>query len=230
LGAASAAFVLAFASKEIPGLRDRCPWRDDPYDAVLSFGLLLLPPLIGIGLIRWQRHRGGDMPPYAREQIRRTLAAALIVASACAFAALIATALASPSVDAANAGVFAVTAAFACARAGVSLLRAWQVDRAPFDRADATDLVDDVAFLAPGRIGPLAERLADARHGPRRKPLTWALAATVAAGAGFDAWHAVREGPWADASAAFAFGVLGAATAVIVLALSSWLMVLRRSG
>lgn len=43
-------FAASFASKEIPGVYAVSPWRDDPYDAFVSFALIFMPALLAVGI------------------------------------------------------------------------------------------------------------------------------------------------------------------------------------
>jgi len=85
------------------------------------------------------------------------------------------------------------------------------------------DVVDDALSLATdisARIGlgrPVSavagwiERFLDGSPlSPRRHRLLFGVLVALAAGAAFDAWHAIAEGPWGAAEALVIFGLLAA--------------------
>jgi hypothetical protein len=74
----------------------------------------------------------------------------------------------------------------------------------------ATDIARPLGLRRPARSAADAiERFLDGSTvSPRRHRVLFGLVLAVAAAIAFDAWHAIREGPWASAAVAVIFGVL----------------------
>jgi hypothetical protein len=188
----AAASVMAFAllwllTTQVKDVRAQSPFADDPWDAFATYAAIFLPFVAGPTWIRSLRHRGPVLPaPTARRII--TLAAALAALALVARA----TRVASISADA-------------------------DISADAFE----PDLVDDLLVLATDVARPFGlrrpvhgaadaiERFLDGSTiSPRRHRLLFGIALALAAGIAFDAWHAIREGPWAAPGVALIFGVL----------------------
>lgn len=82
---ASLGIVAVFAavtaiSKETPALDLRRPWQDDPYDVAVSLDFVILPLLVGIGVLRVQLCRRNEPLPARRLlDLLRVASAALAV-------------------------------------------------------------------------------------------------------------------------------------------------------
>ncbi|MFF2080258.1 hypothetical protein ACFVXG_36550 [Kitasatospora sp. NPDC058162] len=71
----------AYATTQARALRAASPWQADPYDAVVSFTLFLVPALAGLTAVRARLCRGGGpQPGYRVDQLLRAarLGAALV--------------------------------------------------------------------------------------------------------------------------------------------------------
>ncbi len=85
---AAALAVVAFwtlfvFSAEVPAVRFHGPWAEDPCDAAVSFGALLIPVLAVITFVRCQRWRGPNpMPASAVQQVLRGVGMMLLAIGA----------------------------------------------------------------------------------------------------------------------------------------------------
>jgi hypothetical protein len=242
LAVAVLCFAFVFASKEVPALAAHSPWADDPYDAVVSYALVLIPAATAVALIRLRRHAPPPVaiPAHARAQIRRasTLALALaLVAVASTLAASLAGA-GRATRDSRTASMITIAgfAFLACLGACWAIAGALRYDDGHFEPGEAPDLIDDLQALLVPTEGATAVRLrlaralaaaADVRLGVRHHPRLWAGGLAILAGTALDGWHAWREGPWANVSGVLVFGALGACNVLVLALLSSWLMLVR---
>ncbi|MBV2153068.1 hypothetical protein [Kitasatospora sp. SUK 42] len=64
--------AFAYVTTQVRPLRAASPWRADPYDAVVSFTLFLVPALAGLSAVRaWLCRGGGPQPGYRVDQLLR---------------------------------------------------------------------------------------------------------------------------------------------------------------
>lgn len=232
---AAAASVVAFAllwllTTQVSAVRAISPFADDPWDAFASYAAIFLPFVAGPTWIRSLRHRG---PILALSTARRicwgsAVAALIVVVAAAADVHAIAT-IGWPADVGRVAGLLTslIGVALATGLAAVALVaKAVRVAAAsPAPEADPStfepDLVDDLLVLATDVARPLglrrpARSAADAIErfldgstmSPRRHQLLFGVALAIVAAITFDAWHAIREGPWASLGAAVVFGIL----------------------
>lgn len=180
---AGAVFVaVTWAMKELPPVYASAPWRDDPYDAVVSFSILLLPVLLGLCAIRVPLCRRDSALPVRRAIDLLRASRALVGLMAVTLAAEWASVVVGRG-GAAFVGVQAVLTV-ACAAA------AWEVRRASrarvVERGSQPDWLADALVLAPGAEG-VVRRI-------RRRPVVAAAAVAVAFGAAVAGVQAVVEG------------------------------------
>ncbi|MFJ9694321.1 hypothetical protein [Kitasatospora sp. NPDC101183] len=94
LALALAFTAFAYTTTQLRALRSGSPWQGDPYDAVVTFTLFLVPALAGLSTARaWLCRGGAPQPGYRVDQLLRaarlaTLLVALTVATDAAAAAL----------------------------------------------------------------------------------------------------------------------------------------------
>jgi hypothetical protein len=210
-------------------VRIASPLGTDPYDAVVSAVILVLPLVAVPTAVRLLTHRGNaPVPPAAARAVLAgclTGLACMAVALVGCTAALAAAPAGSPplvgSVLLGASAVAAVAAAGLALRA-VELWRPAVARLRALPAAARPDLADELATLAasllPGsvvaRTAAWLDRGLDVwRASPRRHP--WAAVGTLAWGAGLlvAQWHAVREGPWSGVDHALVFA---ATVAVLV--------------
>lgn len=235
--------ALCLGTTTVHAVRITSPWSGDPYDAVVSCVIVVLPLVALPTAVRLLAHRrAGPIPVAAARAVVAGCAAGL----ACMSVALVACTAALTAVSEgppAVAEVLLALSAGAGVVAGALTLRAEELWRLAFERlarmpsAARPDLTDELATLLasllPGsalaRAAAWLDRGLDAwRASPRRHP--WAAVVVVAWGAGvaLAEWHAVREGPWAGLQPALVFAatvavMVGSALAVGVV----WLGLLR---
>jgi hypothetical protein len=231
---AAACAVLAYAvlwvlSTQVAAIRAISPFADDPWDVVASYAAIFLPVVAGATWIRSLRHRDAVLPDATARRIRwgSGLAAAIVLVAA----GVDAEAIAATGFPAA-AGIGAAALTGLVAASGLLAILALVLDvRAAAIRPDRTtfstaepDIVDDALALATDVAGLVGirrpvERLAAAIEAfldgsplsPRRHRLAFGVVVALAAAVAFDVWHALREGPWIDATVPLIFGLLIAA-------------------
>jgi hypothetical protein len=238
--------ALYIATTRVQAVRITSPLGSDPYDAVVSAAVLVLPIVAVPTAVRLLAHRGtASVPPAAA----RAVLAGCVTGLICITAALVACtgALAAGPIGIPRFAVaLLVASAVAVVLAGALAFRAHEQWRPAVARlrslpaAARPDFADEVATLAaslwPGgvvaRTAAWLDRGLDVWRGsPRRHP--WAAVVTTAWAAGcvVAQWHAVREGPWEGPAAAIVFAatvaaLVGAGLAAGVL----WLGLLRPAG
>ena len=248
--------ALSLSTTQIRAIRSVVPWADDPYDAVVSFAMLLLPLVVLVTLVRSVRYRGvREIPGAARRRIHR--GAWLAVVAVLAGVASDTIALASGGMPAAPvAATVAVVALLAVtAIVGITatvLLRDAAHSAGPVaptttaPAATEPDAMDDTLALLLDASALLRNRarrasrvldravaagalfLERSRLSPRRHPMVAALIVALCGGLAAAGWHALVEGPWASPVAAAIFGGLAAAGILAALGgLSGYLRLVR---
>jgi hypothetical protein len=245
--AAEAMFAaLCLVTTQVHAVRLTNPWNADPYDAVVSSVILVLPVVALPTLVRLLAHRGPALVPAAAA---RAVLAGCLTGLGCMAAALMACTAALSGAEG-GVPVLAVVLLAGSAAAGVAatglVLRArelWSPALTRLDRVPAAarpDLADEIATLTasllpgsvPARIAAWLDKGLDAwRLSPRRHPWAAVVAVAAAAGALVAQWHALREGPWAGALPALVFATAVAVTVGAGLAAGvAWLGLLRPAG
>ncbi len=198
-------------AKEIPALYAPQPWREDPYDALVSFDLVAVPVLVAASAVRVALCRRAEPLPVVRGQDLLRASAVLLglmtLTLAAEWAAVLLDPLGLPStgISRAEVGVLA-----ALSVAALVAWAAWRTAarRAPSARAGPgpdPDWLADALTLGrrtAGRLGPLAvpgRRLVDAVDHlvvarVRARPLAAAAVFSLAAGAALDVPKVVLEG------------------------------------
>jgi hypothetical protein len=223
--------VLFGATTQIKAIRAASPFGDDPWDVVVSYGAIFLAMVVGVTVVRSLSHRGPHLEPVVAARIRTGVAMALLtigVTLASDTAALLLLPLPDPAARgdgraALIVGLLALSIATTALAAAV-LVRTRSkaiTNLSPADSAEP-DIIDDLLELArdgarilpPVRsiVGHLTsgiERfLAASAVSPRRHRIAFGVVGALAAGLAYDAWHAIREGPWESALALALFTVL----------------------
>jgi hypothetical protein len=238
--------ALCLVTTQVQAVRVTNPWNADPYDAVVSSVILVLPVVALPTLVRLLAHRGPALVPTAAA---RAVLAGCLSGLGCMAAALLAcTAALLGAVDGIPvlAAALLVGSAFAGIAATGLVLRArelWLPALARLEHVPAAarpDLADELATLTasvlpgsvPARLAAWLDRGLDAwRLSPRRHPWAAVVAAASAAGILLAQWHAMREGPWAGARPALVFAGAVAVTVGAGLAVGvAWLGLLRPAG
>jgi hypothetical protein len=227
----------------VHAVRITSPWGADPYDAVVSCAIMVLPLVAFPTAVRLVAHRRSPSLPAAAA---RAVLAGCLTGLACMAVALVACSAALTGVpDAAPPLARAlltasVVAGVVAARLTLGARARWQPALARLGHLPAAarpDLADEIAALVasllPGSL--LAQGAAWLDRGldvwrisPRRHP--WAAVVTTAWGAGvlLAEWHAMREGPWAGLRPALVFAGTVAVTVGVALAVGVvWLGLLR---
>jgi hypothetical protein len=218
--------VLWLLSTQVKDIRAFSPFADDPWDGVATYSAIFLPFVAGATWIRSLRHRSPLLPAATASRIRwgSGLAAAIVLLAAGVDAQAI-LALGFPSGAGAIAPVLTVLVALSAvlAAGGLALtLRASRIAVASTPQEGIEpDVVDDAFGLAGELAGVVGlgrpvERLTSALEGfldgspisPRRHRVAFGLVLALAVAIAFDAWHAIREGPWAQAWVPVLFGSL----------------------
>jgi hypothetical protein len=228
---ASAAAVVAFAAlwllaTQVKWIRAWSPFADDPWDAVMTYAAMFLPFVAGPTWIRSLAHRDPILPPATARRIRwgAGLAAGLVALAAAVDVQAILTIGFEPGAGrirlvlgslVAGTLVLGVIALVVDARAARV---AGRVEAAP---ATEPDVVDDLVALAAEiggsvglerpieRVGGRVERFLEASAwSPRRHRIAFGVVLALLAAVAFDAWHALREGAWANATVPLVFGSL----------------------
>ena len=215
--------LLYLVSAQVGWARAASPFGDDPWDIVVSYSAILLPIGVGATFVRSISHRGPHLESATARRIRTGVAISLgiiginVVTDALA---LITVPLPDPAAvtDGRQALLIGlvVAAGLAATVAGAFLVRAREVksEAVAFDTTTEPDLLDDLLGLAgqvPGvarLVRPLDRFLATSGASPRRHRLIFGLLVALLAGAAFDLWHALREGPWASPAVLVLFATL----------------------
>lgn len=232
---AAAASVVAFAvlwlvTTQVKDLRAVSPFADDPWDAFATYAAIFLPFVAGPTWVRSLRHHGPLLPPSTARRIRwGSGVAAFIVALAAAADVHAILTVGWPADAGVAAGRLTALIGVALAAALASLVLVARATRMASTSADGNvttgafepDLVDDLLVLATDVARPLGlrrpvrsaadaiERFLDGSTiSPRRHRLLFGLTLALTAAIVFDAWHAIREGPWASPGVAVVFGIL----------------------
>ncbi|HEY3506384.1 MAG TPA: hypothetical protein VGN37_26790 [Actinocatenispora sp.] len=232
--------AFAAATTQVRGLRAHSPWRDDPYDVVVSFTQLLVPVLaVALAIRLAGRHAAGT-----RELLRggRVLVGMVAVTAA---ADWVAVALRTHGHGWGGTGRWLVAAlavvTLAVATTAAVLRRATRrtVHSGPAPDATAPDWADGVLDgigTVVGRwrpAGPLARWLTDVvvggRYGLRRHRLAAAVLVAIVVSAGFTLTEAIGDGlgphPATAAAARVAIGTACLLAALIPI--NAYLGVLR---
>lgn len=215
--------VLWVVSTQIESIRANSPFSDDPWDFVASYSSIFLPVVAGATWIRSLRHREDVLPAATARRIRWGSAASVaIVLAAVATDVLAIATVPVPESSQIIAILVAISAAFAIP-AAVLQVNAFAPVGPAADDPNEPDVVDDALVLATevsGWIGlrrPVGavvrwfqEFLDGSPLSPRRHRLAFGILVAVAAGVGFDIWHAIAEGPWSTVGALLLIGALTA--------------------
>jgi hypothetical protein len=232
---AAAAAVVAFGllwllTTQVAAIRALSPFAYDPWDVFASYAAIFLPFVAGSTWIRSLRHRGPVLAASTARRIRwgSTVAVLIVVVAATVDLHAIVT-VGWPADAGVTAGQLTALIAVALAAGLGSLaltVRATRLaTRSDEANADAEafepDVVDDLLVLATDVARPLGlrrpardaadaiERFLDgSTMSPRRHRWLFGVALALAAAIAFDAWHAIREGPWASPGVAVMFGIL----------------------
>jgi hypothetical protein len=239
---ASVAYAALFiVTTQVKIVRAASPFGHDPWDVVVSYGVIFLAIVVGATGVRSLRHRECWLEPTIAARIRTGVAMALVTigltlasdVSALVFARLPESEAAADGRLALIAGLIVVSGATAIVATALLIRAAGIAARATtsLGAADAAepDVLDDLlglardgaALLPP--IRTLVNRLTAFVDGflstspasPRRHRLAFGIVAAVGAGLAFDVWHAIVEGPWGSL---FALGLFAVLTAGGVLA------------
>jgi hypothetical protein len=235
--------ALCLVTTSVHAVRITSPWGADPYDAVVSCAIIVLPLVALPTAVRLLAHRGAA--PVAPAAARAVLAGCLagLVCMAVALIACSAALSGAPEGQSPVAGVLLVASAAAgvvAARLTLAARAQWQPALARLRRVPAAarpDLADEIATLVasllPGSLLARAAARLDRgldvwRISPRRHPWTTVVTAAWGAGVLLAEWHAMREGPWAGLRPALVFAGAVAVTVGFALAIGVvWLGLLR---
>jgi hypothetical protein len=238
--------ALCVVTTRAQAVRIRSPLGGDPYDAVISAAVLVLPIVAVPTAVRLVAHRGAaSVPPAAARAVLAGCVTGLICMAGALVACTAALAGTSIGLPAVAVGLLAASAVAALLAGGLAV-RAhaqWRPALARLRQLPAAarpDLADELATLAaslwPGstlaRAAAWLDRGLDVWRGsPRRHPWAAVVAAAWAAGCVVAQWHAFREGPWEGLAPAIVFAgtvaaLVGAGLAAGVL----WLGLLRPAG
>lgn len=203
--------ALCVATMRSHAVRITSPLGADPYDAVVSAVILVLPIVAVPTAVRLLAHRGAASVPPA---VARAQLAGCLTGLGCMAAALVACTAALAGSDqgmtTVDLALLAACAVAAVVAAGLALGAhdQWRPALARLRHLPAAarpDLADEVATLVaslwPGsllaRVAAWLDRGLDVwRASPRRHPWAAVVAAAWAAGWVVAQWHALREGPW----------------------------------
>jgi len=215
--------VLWVVTTQIRAVRDLSPFSDDPWDYVASYASIFLPVVAGATWVRSLRHRGPTLPAATGRRIRWGSAASVAIVLAAVVTDIVAIATVPIAGSPAIIGILVALTGVIAVGAAVLQLVAFRSSGDGSDDAIEPDVVDDALSLATdisGRIGlgrPVGavagwiERFLDGSPlSPRRHRLLFGIVVALAAGAAFDVWHAIVEGPWAAVEVLVIFGLLTA--------------------
>jgi hypothetical protein len=235
--------ALCLETTSVHAVRITSPWGADPYDAVVSCAIMVLPLVALPTAVRLLAHRRSAVLPAAAA---RAVLAGCLTGLVCMAVALVAcsaalTGVPDGALPPARALLTAsVVAGVVAARLMLGARTQWQPALARLGhlpRAARPDLADEIAALVasllPGsllaQVAAWLDRGLDVwRISPRRHP--WAAVVTTAwcAGVLLAEWHAMREGPWAGLRPALVFAGTVAVTVGVALAVGVvWLGLLR---
>jgi hypothetical protein len=239
----SAAAVVAFAvlwvvATQVKWIRAWSPFADDPWDAVMTYAALFLPFVAGPTWIRSLAHRDPILPPAIARRIRwgAGLAAALVAIAAAADVQAILTVGFEPGAGGIRIVLGGLVLGMLVLATGALVVDAraarlaGRIDAIP---AIEPDVVDDLVALAAElggsvglerpieRAGGRVERFLEvSAWSPRRHRIAFGVVLALMAAVAFDAWHAMREGAWANATVPVVFGTL-IATGVLAIYLGT---------
>lgn len=210
--ATSAYVVLWVATTQVADVRAILPFGDDPYDAVASVAIVLLPLVGALTAVRVIRYGPDGIPAGpVTARIVRGLGICLGLVSAASLAD-VAALVAHPIEPSYTRGLLVVTwiavtavatvvAWVALVRGAISLGSAMATDGTPTEPDALEDLV--AILPIPASVAPRVTTVSD-----RIRHHRIAVGAGAAVVAGFAAvvWHAVREGDWASPAAAVLYG------------------------
>ncbi|MGA5821322.1 hypothetical protein ACPC54_26050 [Kitasatospora sp. NPDC094028] len=190
--------VFAYVTTQAKSLRAASPWQADPYDAVVSFTLFLVPALAAVATARsWLCRGGAPQPAHRLDQLLRAARLAVLLVAATAATDWAAVALRAER-ERWGAPTPWLVAALLPLTAGAArclwLLRRATREPAPAPRPDERrrpggDWLDDLVLLA----APIADLTAAA--GLLRRHLVAAAAGlSLLAGAGLVTGQALGEG------------------------------------
>ena len=222
-----------FVTTQIESVRAASPFGDDPWDVVVSYGVIFLAIVVAATGVRSLRHRGPILEPAIAARIRTGVAMALLTIGVTLVSDLSALVLAAlPDPAAARDGRLAlivgllVVSGVATGAATALLVRAASMARRTMSTDDAIepDILDDLLGLARDgasvipRVRGTADRLTSTVErflttspaSPRRHRLAFGVLAAVGAGLAYTEWHAIVEGAWASLLVAVLFATLTA--------------------
>jgi hypothetical protein len=224
--------ALFFVTTQTKSVRSASPFGDDPWDVVVSYGVIFLAIVVAATGVRSLRHRGPTLGPAIAARIRTGVVMALVTIGVTLVSDLSALVVAPlPDPAAAHDGRLAlivgllVVNGVTTAAATVLLVRAASIARrmvAPIEDATEPDILDDLLGLArdgaalippmrgiADRMTSVVERfLASSPASPRRHRLAFGVLAAVATSLAYAQWHAIVEGAWASLLVAALFAVL----------------------
>ena len=215
--------VLWVVSTQIEAIRANSPFSDDPWDFVASYSSIFLPVVAGATWVRSLRHREELLPAATARRIRWGSAASVAIVLAAVATDVVAFATV-PVPDASPILAILVAIAGACAIPAAALLViAFTAVGPATDDPNEPDVVDDALVLATEVSGWIGLRrpvgtvvrwfqdfLDRSSLSPRRHRIAFGILVAVAAGVGFDIWHAIVEGPWGTLGALLLIGALTA--------------------
>jgi hypothetical protein len=245
----TALFVL---TTQVKSVRAASPFGDDPWDVVVSYGVIFLTIVVAATGVRSLRHRGPRLERATAARIRTGVAMALLTIGVTLVSDLSALVFAPlPDPIAAHDGRLAVivgllaVSGVTSAAATALLVRAESIARvttAPPEDAIEPDILDDLLGLARDgaalvppirgsvdRLTSAVERLlATSPASPRRHPIAFGVCAAVAVGLAYTQWHAIVEGAWGSLFAEGLFALLtGGGVLAVYLATLSPLRLIR---
>ena len=226
--------ALFFVTTQIKSVRAASPFGDDPWDVVISYGVIFLAIVVAATGARSLRHHGQTLEPATAARIRTGVAMAVMTIGVTLVSDLSALVFAPlPDPAAAHDGRLGVivgllvVSGVTTAAAIALLVRAAAIARgrtAPTEVPTEPDILDDLLGLArdgaalippmrgiADRMTSVVERfLASSPASPRRHRLAFGVFAAVAAGLAYAQWHAIVEGAWGSLSVAALFAALTA--------------------
>lgn len=243
--------ALVFVTTQVKSVRAASPFGDDPWDVVVSYGVIFLAIVVAATGVRSLRHRGRALELATAARIRTGVAMALLTIGVTLVSDLAATVFAplpAPDGRLALILVLLVVSGTTTAAATALLVRAAAIARrtaAPTEDAIEPDILDDLLGLArdfaalippmrgiADRLTSVIERfLTRSPASPRRHRLAFGLFAAVAAGLAYAEWHAIVEGAWASLFVAALFAVLtGGGVLTVYIATLGPLRLIRPAG
>jgi hypothetical protein len=218
-GSVATALFLAFSwlTTQVESIRAALPFTEDPYDAVVSFGVIAIAVVGGATAFRAIVHAGRPYDPSVARRVAIGFAIATVIGAVALVSDVVA--MIVESVDVAEPGIGVVVGLFAITTATtvVALVCIGRARpallHAPAMPDAEPDMLDDLGSIvisvgAPRAADGLAGWVERSALSPRRHRILVGVLGGVAAGVAAVAWHAVREGPWASPAAAALFGAL----------------------